>query len=271
MAKNDLNRSANLPFQHVKQSFEAETLTTSSVVATCLEGLSELSEGGVDEEAIRGVGGTIFLAGGETTSSLIKTFFLAATLYPEVVRLAQQELDDVLGGERLPDFSDKPHLPYISAIVKEILRWMPPNPLGTPHLLMEDDVYMGQFIPAGATVMDNTWAMFHNEKVYPDAHTFNPSRFLKNGQINPDVKDPEQSIFGWGRRVCPGRHFGLRVFFLAIARTLATFDISKCLDKHGNPIVPEAKCTLGLISQPLPFRSDIKPRSSQVLQLIVGH
>ena len=52
------------------------------------------------------------------------------TLYPDVVRLAQRELDEVLGGERLPDLSDKPRLPYISAITKEVLRWGPPTPLG---------------------------------------------------------------------------------------------------------------------------------------------
>ena len=71
------------------------------------------------------------------TSSTIKTFFLAATLHPEVVRLAQQELDEVLGGERLPDFSDKPRLPYISAIVKEVLRWRPSSPLGaSPYIVL---------------------------------------------------------------------------------------------------------------------------------------
>ena len=89
---------------------------------------------------------------------------------------------------------------------------------GTPHRLMEDDVYKGRFIPAGTTVMDNTWyatrfletilltswalrrAIFRDESVYPNAHIFNPNRFLKDGQINPDVKDPERLTFGYGRR-----------------------------------------------------------------------
>ena len=71
------------------------------------------------------------------TSASIKSFLLAATLHPEVVRLAQQELDEVLGGERLPDFSDKPQLPYISAIVKEVLRWRPSSPLGaSPYIVL---------------------------------------------------------------------------------------------------------------------------------------
>ena len=42
--------------------------------------------------------------------------------------------------------------------------------------------------------------MFHDESVYPDQFSFKPERFLRDGQINPDVKDPEQLIFGWGRR-----------------------------------------------------------------------
>jgi len=108
--------------------------------------------------------------------------------------------------------------------------------------------------------------MFRDESIYPDANTFNPSRFLKDGQIDPDVRDPEQFLFGWGRRyyffpftkssygpqmtrefsrICPGRHFAMRVMFLTIAHTLATFDISKRMDEDGNPIVPDGKFTLG--------------------------
>jgi len=73
-----------------------------------------------------------FLADHSTmkTSSAIQSFLLAATLHPEIVRLGQRELDEVLGGERLPDFSDMTQLPYITAIVKEVLRWRPPTPLG---------------------------------------------------------------------------------------------------------------------------------------------
>ena len=68
---------------------------------------------------------------------------------------AQKQLDDVLGGERLPERSDMDQLPCIAAIVKETLRWAPPLPLGSAHRLTEDDIYKGMFIPAGATVMEN--------------------------------------------------------------------------------------------------------------------
>ena len=51
-------------------------------------------------------------------------------LHSDVVRTAQEELDLVVGYERLPEASDKPFLPYTCAIMKEVLRWMPMGPLG---------------------------------------------------------------------------------------------------------------------------------------------
>ena len=76
-----------------------------------------------------------------------------------VMKKAQKHLDDVLGGERLPEHSDMGKFPYISAIIKETLRWSPPLPVGLSHRLMEDDVYNGMFIPAGSTVMENIWSV----------------------------------------------------------------------------------------------------------------
>jgi cytochrome P450 len=74
-----------------------------------------------------------------------------------VVRKAQEELDSVVGGDRLPDLSDQEDLPYISAVIKELLRWGCPLPIGIPKQLMEDDTYGGYFIPAGATIVENLW------------------------------------------------------------------------------------------------------------------
>ena len=84
-------------------------------------------------------------------------FFLAMALNPHIVRKAQEELDRVLGGERLPDLSDQENLPYISAIVKEVLRWGCPAPIGVPKRVMEDNTYKGYFIPAGAITVENIW------------------------------------------------------------------------------------------------------------------
>ena len=78
-------------------------------------------------------------------------------LHPHILRKAQAELDNVVGNERLPDFSDQEDLPYISAILKELLRWGCPTPIGVPKRVMEDDIYDGYFIPGGATIVENVW------------------------------------------------------------------------------------------------------------------
>ena len=75
----------------------------------------------------------------------------------DVMNTAQRHLDGVLGCERLPDHSDIDNLPYIMAIVKEILRWASPLPMGLAHRLMEDDVYRDMFIPGGAMILENIW------------------------------------------------------------------------------------------------------------------
>jgi cytochrome P450 len=67
----------------------------------------------------------------ETVSSMI-SFFLALVLYPEAQRRAQEELDAVIGRDRLPTFNDRPHLPYIEAMCKELMRWQMVIPTGDP-------------------------------------------------------------------------------------------------------------------------------------------
>ena len=64
------------------------------------------------------------------TYSTINTFILAMVLHPHVLKKAQEEIDRVLGPNHLPEFSDRPSLPYIEAIYLETLRWHPVVPLG---------------------------------------------------------------------------------------------------------------------------------------------
>ena len=96
-------------------------------------------------------------------------------LYPEVQKKAQAEIDAVVGPNRLPDFHDRPSLPYINAVVKEISRWNLVTPFGKPlfisssaatiltssqgipHLSTIDDKYNGFYIPKGTVMIANAW------------------------------------------------------------------------------------------------------------------
>lgn len=74
---------------------------------------------------------------------------IALVQHPEVQTRAQTEIDLVVGRGRLPDFSDKENLPYVSAICREVMRWRPVTPLAVSHASTKDDVYAGYFIPKG--------------------------------------------------------------------------------------------------------------------------
>ena len=79
------------------------------------------------------------------------------SLSSDVVRKAQEEIDRVIGNDRLPTSMDRPNLPYIEAVVKEVLRWHPVAPMGLPHTSTTEDVVEGYLIPKGSMVIANIW------------------------------------------------------------------------------------------------------------------
>ena len=72
------------------------------------------------------------------------------TLFPDIQQRAKQEIDAVVGCEELVSFKDRPSLPYVEALFREILRWSPVVPLSVSHASTSNDVYNGYFIPKGA-------------------------------------------------------------------------------------------------------------------------
>ena len=72
--------------------------------------------------------------------------------HPDIQRKAQEELDEVIGRDRLPDLEDKESLPYVNALYKEVLRWHPVSPLGVAHRTIADDEYQWMWIPKGSIV-----------------------------------------------------------------------------------------------------------------------
>jgi cytochrome P450 len=120
-------------------------------------------------------------------------------LHPEIQHRAQQEVDTFIArANRLPRIEDRSSLPFLEAILREVLRWSPPTPVGVFHASSADDIFEGYFIPAKTTVIANIWAMMHDESVYPDPFKFDPGRFLEDNGRTPEP-DPKAVAFGFGR------------------------------------------------------------------------
>ncbi|KAF9893353.1 hypothetical protein FE257_011785 [Aspergillus nanangensis] len=218
-----------------------------------------------EDLVIKWSAGSLYTGGADTTVSALSCFFLAMGLYPAVQKKAQEELDRVLGPNKLPTFEDRDKLPYIEALVKETLRWHPVAPMGIPHMCSEDDIYEGYLIPKGALILPNIWGMTHDPDTYHEPMTFNPERFLEGTNGNMPELDPHTLSFGFGRRICPGRFLADSTIFMSIAQSLAVFNFEHSPDASG-AATPEF--LPGVVSHPSPYQLKIVPRSPQHETLI---
>ncbi|KAI0078417.1 cytochrome P450 [Panus rudis PR-1116 ss-1] len=256
------------PLKTVMKDMEtnnAEPCIAASFLAKAREQHREDEDWETQEEIIANVTGVAHAAGAETTNSALQYFLIAMTLFPHVQKSAQEELDAVVGPHRLPEFEDFDKLVYIRAVVLESLRWQTGFPIGVPHRTMKDDEYNGYFIPRGAEIIPNAWAMLRDPEDYPDPEEFKPERYIKDGKLDPNVRDPSTIAFGFGRRICPGRHLASASLFLLIASTLHTFNI----EPEGERFDPETMISDGFLSGPTKVPLVLKPRSKDTEQLIL--
>lgn len=264
-----LNRAMlSQPIEMVKQDM-ARGAAVSCFATTELEKWYNSGQDPDQERIIKDVAATTYAAGADTSVSAVQSFFLAVTVYPNVLKKAQAEIDRVVGSDRLPTFNDRMSLPCIDWIVWECLRWNPVTPLGLAHSTTEDDVYEGYHIPKGTTVLPNVWNILHDEATYPDPFAFNPDRYA-DAKTNTErgINDVPWAAFGFGRRMCPGRWLAIDTIWIAVATAAAVFDISAPLDAEGRPVQQTVEYTSTLLSRPHPFHCRIAPRSEAAAALI---
>ncbi|OQE16233.1 hypothetical protein PENFLA_c028G11077 [Penicillium flavigenum] len=257
-------------FSDVPYAFTKQEISNGRFVPSFLSNLlrdNPVDPGTEEEDIIKWSAGSLYAGGADTTVSSIASFFLAMALFPEAQHKAQQELDTVLGSNRLPQFRDRENLPYMDALVKEVLRWHPVVPMSVAHTSTQDDTCEGYFIPKGSSVLANIWAFTHDPTVYRDPMTFNPERFLTSPDGKLPERDPHMLVFGFGRRACPGRTLADANVFLTVAQALSVFSISKPVQNGVTQDIP-LKFLPGVISHPAPFKVSVRPRSAAHEQLI---
>ncbi|KAF8748675.1 cytochrome P450 [Rhizoctonia solani] len=236
----------NAPFYWTKQRMTSGS-APHSIVGSLLGDLQnnsnlKLNHAEEEEDIIKWVAGNMFGAGADTTAASLLVFILAMTLNPRIQAKAQAEVDRVLGQDRLPEMDDRESLPYVECVLKEVERWQPVTPIGS----VENDEYCGYFIPKGAAVVGNVWAIAHDESVYPEPDRFNPDRFLTLAS-------------------CPGLHMAESTLFITISTFLMLFDVRPIKDEEGKEIPPEVNMkSNALVSYPADFRCSITPRSESI-------
>ncbi|CCT69641.1 related to O-methylsterigmatocystin oxidoreductase [Fusarium fujikuroi IMI 58289] len=250
------------PYQYVKDQM-ANRKDNVSYVAGLIKDIHRKIDA-EEERVIAWTAASMMNAGTDTTGATLLAFFAAMLLYPNVQKKAQEEIDRIIGDSRLPSFSDKPGLPYITAIVQEVLRWHTLAPMGFPHMTTEDDTYRGYFIPKNTLLFPAVASLTHDPEVYHDPMEFKPERYFEPY----NEPSPSDLVFGFGRRACPGRWIAEQTLFLSIAQTLAVFEIKKETDGEGNEIEVGYDQLPGVISRVKPFPHRIVLRSEKYMKFL---
>ncbi|EMD37284.1 hypothetical protein CERSUDRAFT_153831 [Gelatoporia subvermispora B] len=254
-SRKSLDALLHTPYEDLRRHMR-EGKTPDCAATSLLEAFGNTPE---IETAIKKTLATMYIAGADTSVSTLSTFFLAMVLYPDIQAKAQDELDTILDGSRLPDLSDRASMPYITSIMKEALRWKPVVSLNLPRRLTQDDMYRGYRIPEGSLMCSNDWAIMHDESVFPSPSVFNPDRFMKDGALNTEVQDPTTIAFGFGRRICPGRYIAQDMLWISIASVLTIFNISMEMNKDGKKVMPETGSLPGFLRSGYHRRIKISP------------
>ncbi|KAF8999672.1 cytochrome P450 [Cyathus striatus] len=263
ICRDDRNKMLDIPFEWSQQQLNDGFKKLGFVHATLA------NNDGLTPQQIHQIKTTasdIYGGGSDTTLAGVQSFFLAMVLFPSAQAKAQSEIDAVIGSERLPTLEDRANLPYVEALYWEVLRFYPFVPLSIPHVVREDDVHNGYLIPKGTTIVPNVWRFMKDPDKYNSPEKFSPERFLSANGHSPD-EDPRNYIFGFGRRICPGRHLGDASMWIAMASVLAAFSLSPTIIE-GKPVAPNPKYHEGTIVHPESFECNIKSRSSIIESLL---
>jgi len=180
---------------------------------------------------------TLFLAGHETTALTLAWTWYLLSQNPAAETRLHEELRDVLGG-RPPEVADLARLPYLHAVVSEVLRLYPPAYLLARTAIAPFTIGGYDFGP-GETVLMSQWVMHRDSRYYDEPDAFRPERWLDGlaDRLPPGAYFP----FGDGPRRCIGQGFAMLESALVIGTLAQQFQFRLA---PGRPVVPEPLVTL---------------------------
>ena len=159
----------------------------------------------------------------DTSATMIEWALSELIKHPPMMKKVINELEKVVGMERMVEESDLESLEYLNMVVKETLRLHPVAPLLIPHESIEDCTVDGFHIPQKSRVIVNVWAIGRDPNAWTDADKFLPERFMES-DIDFRGQHFQFIPFGSGRRGCPGMQLGLTVVRLVLAQLVHCFD-----------------------------------------------
>ncbi|ELT98194.1 hypothetical protein CAPTEDRAFT_136624 [Capitella teleta] len=172
----------------------------------------------------------MIVAGTTTTSNSFYGFLNIISQHHDIQEKLQEEVDRVVGTDRMVSLTDRSTMPYTQATVLELLRLTSVVSMSVPHATMETTSVSGIPIPAGVQMLPNLWAMHHEEDFWGDPHAFRPERFLDEaGDVVSASHENRKHLmpFGAGTRVCVGEILAIGRLFLLLAMMAQLFVVEQ--------------------------------------------
>ncbi|KAG9757150.1 putative cytochrome P450, partial [Aureobasidium melanogenum] len=153
--------------------------------------------------------------------------------------------------------------PYITALVKETLRFWSVIPICLPRVSIKDIEWQGAVIPAGTTFYMNAYAANYDESHFKDPYKFEPERYL-----DKEMTGIEHFGYGAGSRMCVGSHLGNRELYTAFLRLITAFEFVAPKDPKDKPVLNALGANAlptSLTMEPKPFKVGLRVRNRQQL------
>ncbi|KAM4107463.1 hypothetical protein ACB094_04G147000 [Castanea mollissima] len=177
----------------------------------------------LSSDHIKGVLTDMFIAGTDTSSTILVWIMAELIRNPSVMQKAQTEVREAVKGKAKVEENHLSKLMYLKSIVKEGLRLHPPAPLLVPRETTDGCTIEGYHIPAKTRVFVNAKSIGTDPKYWKNQNEFQPERFL-DSSVDFRGQHFELLPFGAGRRGCPGMNFAILIIELALANLLHRFD-----------------------------------------------
>lgn len=170
------------------------------------------------------------IAAATDTSAVTNEWAMVEVIkHPRVLKKVQEELDRVVGKDRMVMESDLVHLNYLRCVVRETFRMHPAGPFLIPHESTRATTINGYYIPEKTRVFINTHGLGRNPKIWDNVEEFKPERHLTLDGSRVEIShgaDFKILPFSAGKRKCPGAPLGVTLVLLALARLFHSFDWS---------------------------------------------